>query len=878
MKQQEKRFRKNIWNCLKAYFSVYAFSTQVVLAVLIGLIVFVLDCYNVPSYVFMNIPRGLLGVIICASCILLVVWLIQFHVHDLFYIASENPLDEISFIIIIASLFYILARCHVLGFCLYVWIAIAIFIVFILLFGVRLVLRFRTQEKNKGYVSNLIDLKALYENGFIKIDNEPILLSECDVDYDLLDRDGIIDKLYYSIKYCRPEESYVISLEGEWGTGKTTIINNTKRLLIDKENNEKEYIIIDDFDPWLYGTENALLLAMFESIISHTGLKYSPIKSHILMKKLSKTVSDNHAVGGILSDLFYGTRKQGDDISKLKKQIRNYLYCQDKAIVFFIDNLDRANDTNIIFLFKLIGIVFDLPGIIYVLSFERERINSILEKTHDFDSRFSEKIIQQEIKVPTISAERAEQLYFTCIENLLISYGVPKDDVINFVDIAKYIASETNNVRSFKRMINSVFSAVFSDNNYLDKHDLLALEVIHFYDPLLYTSIYRNSQYYISYERNPVDTFHMSWNKEEYNKNAKEYFDNIFDSKENAKELLAEVFPYVNKYNKNQPLEQETSFPDSNMGDVVKRGRVCNAKYFDLYFSYSSNNSLMVRKSVESYISNINSSSGLESVQKLTRVVFYTTASEYHKEWIERLQYYISDIKEGIIYYVIISLYTMIYDINEEKTHLGYGLGARVRAEYIISELLLKCSEKEFDDFLLEISANYDKLGVIYSIIKWLSNDTHDNSATRKNRAKKFYLCYSEICERVIDKKINLYSDKYYNAENTWGIYHYFKEKDAINVFTSFIRSILSSENIYRVLWDIKTCAIGNNYLYSLNEENLSIFLGDIEIVKSLIENNPPKSKDEEFIYQMYDIYCNGQPDEWGHKGVVTETAVNLNL
>ena len=63
-----------------------------------------------------------------------------------------------------------------------------------------------------------------------------------------------------------------------------------------------------------------------------------------------------------------------------------------------------------------------------------------------------------------------------------------------------------------------------------------------------------------------------------------------------------------------------------------------------------------------------------------------------------------------------------------------------------------------------------------------------------------------------------------------------------------------------------------------LEVENLSIFLGDIEIVKSLIENNPPKSKDEEFIYQMYDIYCNGQPDEWGHKGVVTETAVNLNL
>ena len=96
--------------------------------------------------------------------------------------------------------------------------------------------------------------------------------------------------------------------------------------------------------------------------------------------------------------------------------------------------------------------------------------------------------------------------------------------------------------------------------------------------------------------------------------------------------------------------------------------------------------------------------------------------------------------------------------------------------------------------------------------------------------------------------------------------------------FTDYIKSILSAENVYRVLWDVKTCAIGDNYQYSISDENLTVYLCDIQAVKKLVEENPPRSKDEEFVYQMYNVYCNGEPDVWGHKGVVSQTAVNLNL
>lgn len=878
MGQQQNKTTKTFRNCLMQFFKAYDFSLQVILAVGLGCVVFLLDYFDIPSQIIINTPGGVLWPIVCALAILLVVWLLDLHVFDLFAITSENALDVAATVSVLASLFYVTARMIVLGKCIYTQISIGIAIAALLIIAIRLFIRHRKQKKSDAEDTNLIDLKDLYEGVFSREENNPVLLREKDIDYDLLNRDGIIDKLYRSILHCHPEESYVISLEGDWGTGKTTIINNVKRLLLDPENYSKNYIVIDDFDPWLYGTQDALLLGMFEVIMEHAGLKYSPVRSNMIVRELSKTTAASNKAGGILYSLFYNARKHGDDVAKLKKKLSAYLRSQNKTIVFFVDNLDRANDDNVIFLFKLIGIVFDLPGIVYVLSFERGRIDAILANTKEIDPRFTEKIIQQEIKVPAIGDERAKQLYFVCIENLLLSYGVPREKIKDYTGIAKYIVAMTKNIRTFKRMVNSVFAVVFCDDTLLDKRDLLAMEVIHFYDPVLYSSIYRHAKYYISHERDPVDYLFISSKKDAFNKQATEYFEGVLSNREEAKLLLAEIFPNVKKYTENKPLLQDNYFPDPDAAEIIRYSRICDARYFDLYFSYTANNSLKIRKSVEAFVSKINAENSLTHVLDIVTDTIHSVDYEDHKEWLERLQNHIPEIVQCNTYNVAASLYSIIYDVSSEKSMWGNGLGPQARVECIISELLLKCSDKEFEGFLALISEDYRKLGVILRIWNWLKGDKYDNSEIRKQRAEKLKSHHTAICERVIKEKIDLYSDAYYHAENAWGLYHFHKANDTVDSFTNYIKGILSAENVYRVLWDIKTCAIGDNYRYSISDENLTIYLGDIETVKRIVEKNPPKSKDEEFVYQMYDVYCNGEPDALGNKGVISGTAINLNL
>ena len=75
-----------------------------------------------------------------------------------------------------------------------------------------------------------------------------------------------------------------------------------------------------------------------------------------------------------------------------------------------------------------------------------------------------------------------------------------------------------------------------------------------------------------------------------------------------------------------------------------------------------------------------------------------------------------------------------------------------------------------------------------------------------------------------------------------------------IPFFNNQAKDILSAENVYSALWDVKTCAIGDNYHYLISDENITVYLGSIEAVKKLVEENPSKSKDEGFVYQMHDV------------------------
>ncbi len=867
--------RKNITRngfvkCINDLFSICSVGGVMQASICISLGLFCLDYYDVPSRVVNMLPHELSAVLVVLLVLLSVIWICETHFFSLFKIMSVNIIDILSEITIFSVLPYSIPRMYILGESIYVVVAMLSAMLAGIILSVRFIIRWTRISRTNSEQGNLTDLKAIYSNDFTRVDGQPIFVLEEDVDYDLLDRQSISNQLFRSITHCQPKNSYVISLEGAWGVGKTTIINCVKREL-----NDSEYIVVDDFDPWLYGTQESLLLAMYESIINHTGLKYSPIKSAKLCKELSKIIVDSHTTAKILYSIFNGINQNGDTVNKLKNQLSSYLTINDKTIVFIIDNLDRVNDENIVFLFKLISIVFDLPGIVYVLSFEKERVSSILEKTHEIDPRFIEKIIQQEIKVPAISNEKTDLVYKKCLENLLASYGVSVNEMKVYSPVIKYIVAKNKDMRMFKRMINSVFAIVFCEDTLLYKVDLLAIEAIHFYEPDLYKIIYDNREFFISHERG-FDFLSIHVNKDKFNFEGKKFLDSLFETYVNEKELLASVFPYVERYTANGILEYDYIVPDPKNAEVLRLSRACDGKYFDLYFSYGSNSYIRMRKKAEQLISQLNICRDLEMVEKILFSTFSNIPYYQHKELVEHLQYHIGDVDKHKSWMIATGLLSQINIVS----HIGdfFGLDPKTRVQYIISMLLLMCSNEEYVLFLDATKNDYSKLNVMLGIHHWLDSDKDEHYEERKKLAEQMFLIYSSMCEKVIDEQIDLYENIHYEIDNVWGLYHYFKLIGKEDDFPKYIADTISLKNIYRILWDVTKLSISSCYMYSINESDFNVIFKNRQIVDEAIEKNPPKTDDEFLVYKIYDLYKNGETDEWERKKFTSDNPIFLEL
>lgn len=871
MKKQDKRTHSAFGTSIAELFVTYDVKKLIEISIALAIGLFCLDYFDIPSRGLEKAPLDLIAVIAVALIVIIILCLVQMHIFDLFKMISVNLIDAIAEVAVFSSAFYALPRWLVLGKEIYINCAVIVFTVCGLLLLTRIVVRWISIKKSSETQSNLVDLKSIYENDFERKSDNPILLLEKDVDYDLIGRHSISNQLYRSITHCQPEQSYVISLEGAWGVGKTTILNGVKQVL---RSTDDRFIVIDDFEPWLYGSQEALLWAMYESIINHAGLRYSPLKNNKIGKGLSKAVTEGHAVGGVLYDIFIGYNECGDIVSELKSRISSYLQTKNRIIVFIIDNLDRTSDDNIVFLFKLISIVFDLPGVVYVLSFEKERINSALKNTHEIDPRFIDKIVQQEIRVPVIATETMETVYRRCMHNLLISYGVSLEEIEEYDFIIKYIILKSQDLRAFKRMINSVLSIVFCEDSLLYKVDLLAIELIRFYETELYDQIHKNKKFFVSHEKG-LENFMLRGDKHKFNEEGKKFFDELFKVFGDDKELLATIFPYVDRYLKGSDLEGDYIGADQDNREIFRLSRVCDGKYFDLYFSYGSNNYIRMRKDAEGLIHKLNACNSLRTAEKDIYEAFKNIHYYDHGEFVEHLQHHLSEMKQEKIRLFILGFFSRICDVSDS---LGFELGAKTRLEYIISELIVRCTDKDYEEILQVISGDYSKLNIIYSIYKWLESDKFSNSEIRHKRAEQLKPVYLLMCERVAENRINLYEDTLYLKGNIWGLYWYYKDTNRTEEMMEYIASVITPKNIYRILWDIISCSISQYYMYSINSENFSAFFIDDKLVEKMINDNLPKNENERTVKRIYEAYKYGEPDEWGHKGVKYENPLILDL
>jgi predicted KAP-like P-loop ATPase len=226
---------------------------------------------------------------------------------------------------------------------------------------------------------------------------------------DELGLDNFIKQLALAITKYEHVSSFVVGLYGDWGSGKTSIIN---MLLDTLEQNKKENkIIVVKFNPWYFSGQDKLLEQFFDSLYINIKSNFEKIMGNSeKANKLSVSIGESTSgliaylkplikyivpwVPGIPSQQLLSflstledfskslqglkTDKKFDPIEK-KKELNQKLKQLDRKVLIVMDDIDRLTKSEILQIFQLVKSVADFDNTIYLLSFSPDVVTQSLE-------------------------------------------------------------------------------------------------------------------------------------------------------------------------------------------------------------------------------------------------------------------------------------------------------------------------------------------------------------------------------------------------------------------------------------------------------------------------------------------------------------------
>lgn len=825
------------------------FVNIVIWSILIYLAIFFIDKYNLISKLIEIITSVSVGLIVL---LIVIICISRLNLIDAYKIKSINIIDRIAGIGFLVAFLCLINTILFKGELYKFGLEIILMIVSLKLLKDKRDCYQNIILRRKNEYSSLIDLKDLYNNDIIDNKVKYLLIDENDVDYDFLHRDIIIEHIYNSILNVKADNSFVIGINGAWGSGKTTTVNIVKEKIKNNINNKD--LILNDFNPWIYDNPQNMMVGLLKSILNEADITSNPLEHEKIFKSLINVIFKKAGFDDtFVNNFFYNL----DTVEKIKDELDDFLEFNQKRVVLFVDNLERAEADNIIFLFKLIGQVFDLKRITYVIIYDEDRLKDIFSDKLKIDYHYIEKIIQQNISIPPIQQELLWNVCRVCIEKLLIFYGEKNLDEYRL--IVNLIVSEVKDLRMLKRFLNTVVTETFAVPHYLSKYTLFALNTIKFFDENLYYNIYQNKRYFITTDKiYDMNTRYMDINKKENNEKAKDLFDELIKNKNKEyQEILSNMFIAVKRYLSGQDIINDR-YEDIDYDLIRINKSIYSGMYFDIYFSQSENEFLEIDKDIDDFIECINYIKDENLLyefirQKIISINIKYGISEYL--WIDK---FLSHIRKNINHsecLIVKALYENILELNDDMK--AFEVSSKDKVKYFIARYLKKCALEKFNKIVDLMKNDYKKLNIIYNI-RYLFNNisSYDELKILDINFKVLIInnVFDNLCKNILLRKINLYEDKYYSKNNVFILL------DNIND-EFYLKKIVNKNTIYRLLRDLTYEVISSSegYGYYIDNrlfEEYIVNKMDTDI-EQYLQINPPKTECEIFLKDLYYTHKN---------------------
>ncbi|WP_287184340.1 P-loop NTPase fold protein [Mesorhizobium sp.] len=391
---------------------------------------------------------------------------------------------------------------------------------------------------------------------------------------------------------------YVIGLHGQWGSGKSTIINFILAHL--KKHNaehEDDQVIHIDFRPWIVSGHQDMIVAFFKILSEKLGPKdgkwvrfwkrtagfVSGTTDNLVDAAATVALSVDPS-GGVASgfagrlakksvDAMLGRFLEDPSLQAAYENLRSQLGRSGNRFLVTVDDIDRLENSEARSIMQMVKSIGQLPNVVYLLSYDREIVWGALDQGANRQGpRFAEKIVQQEIELP--KPTRNALLTILDEEISFLTGNTPDSSRWHYLvrdGVQRWIRSP----RDVVRLANAVKFSWPAIEGEIDPADLLAMEGLRLFDTGAFNWVRDNRDFIFTEGR-------FSFADEKVRQDAVDILKRRISGEVESQVLrvLSVLFPQSTKW-----FEGGGGFDEAFI-EVTKRRGVGSEAGYDTYFGF----------------------------------------------------------------------------------------------------------------------------------------------------------------------------------------------------------------------------------------------------------------------------------------------------
>lgn len=315
-------------------------------------------------------------------------------------------------------------------------------------------------------------------------------------DEDLLGRNRAAGSFAEHILSLDATEGVVVGVLGPWGSGKTSFLNLARERL------GARGVTVLEFNPWMFSGADQLIEAFFVEISSQLRIRpaladvgnsiegYGEIFGGVgWLPLVGPWLERGHVAAKAIAKLL---QRKKEGIGGRRAKVEQSLAALENPIVVVIDDVDRLTTSECRDMFKLVRLTASFPNIIYVVAFDRNRVENALADQGIPGRDYLEKILQVALDLPAIPSQILGKQALLAIDRALtdVDKKGPFDEEAWLDVFVEVIRPLLRNMRDVRRYVAALTGTVKDLDGRISLVDVLALEAVRVFLPDAFRQIH----------------------------------------------------------------------------------------------------------------------------------------------------------------------------------------------------------------------------------------------------------------------------------------------------------------------------------------------------------------------------------------------------